>query len=332
MGRILEFCTNYPERISTCYILAVLLVVPQPCIGGTISLIKEGPKTAYEGDLIEYTLESVNTGTTIIEGAEILETLPAIVDFVAATPTQGGAYDPVSGIWTLPSLGIGENDKSAGLHIEALVKTNLIVEPGGYVTAINKAEVILPDLPETIKTEVSTNIVCAFCIDWEIVSVQLTSDYRVEPPDPFELRFFLHVQVTNNGPVASEATLSVTNFSISGGGFGSVSLTPALPVAVSLDVGEIKTITFSTAWEEGPDSDYTISWGFEVSDVTLTDPVMPNTVTGSWSGSVEGGGGGGGGCSIYRKATIDPLWILFLVIPGFCLRRNKYRQSKMRTS
>jgi hypothetical protein len=66
MGHIPEFCTNYPEKISTCYILAVLLVVPQPCFGGTISLIKEGPKTAYEGDLIEYTLESVNTGTTIM--------------------------------------------------------------------------------------------------------------------------------------------------------------------------------------------------------------------------------------------------------------------------
>ena len=97
-------------------------VVPQVCISGTLSLIKEGPKTAYEGDLIEYSLETVNTGSTIIEGAEILETLPDIVEFVAATPTQDGTYDPVSGIWTLPNLGVSENDKSAGLHIEVLVK------------------------------------------------------------------------------------------------------------------------------------------------------------------------------------------------------------------
>jgi uncharacterized repeat protein (TIGR01451 family) len=288
-----------------------------------MSLIKEGPKTAYEGALIKYTLESMNTGVTTIEGAEVLETLPAIVEFVAATPTQGGAYDPVTGVWTLPDLGISENDKSAGLQIEALVKANLIPDPTGYVTATNEAEVILPALPETIKTEVSTNILCAFCIDWEIVSVKLGSDHRVEPPDPFESRFFLYVQVTNNGPVASEASLSVTDFKISGGGFGSVGLTPALPVPVSLDVGEIKTITFSTDWEEGPDSDYTISWRFKVNDITLMDPVMPNTVAGSWSGNVEGGGGGGG-CSIYKKETIiDPLWMLIFVFSGIHFMRNK---------
>lgn len=315
MDRILEFCTNILVRVNSSLILAVLFVVPQLCFSGTMSLIKEGPKTAYEGDLIEYILECVNTGVTLIEGAAILETLPANVEFVAATPTQGGSYNPVSGVWTLPNLGISENDKSASLHIQTLVKANQIPDPTGYVTARNEAEVILPAFPETIKSEVSTNIVCAFCIDWEIVSVKLGSDHRVEPPDPFESRFFLYVQVTNNGPVASEATLSVTQFKISGGGFGSVGLTPALPVPVSLDVGEIKTITFSTDWEEGPDSDYTISWGFEVSDVTLMDPVMPNTVAGSWAGNVEGGGGGGG-CSISKEATVDPLWMLFLVFFG----------------
>ena len=35
-------------------------------------LTKEGPKTAYEGDVIEYTLEIENSGMTIIEGAEVL--------------------------------------------------------------------------------------------------------------------------------------------------------------------------------------------------------------------------------------------------------------------
>ena len=161
----------------------------------------------------------MNTGVTIIEGAEILETLPAIVEFVAATPTQGGSC-----FWSL----------------------------------------------DTAKP-----------------------------------------------------------FRISGGGFGSVALTPALPVPVSLDMGEIRTITFSTDWEEGPDSDYTISWGFEVLGVTLMDPVMPDTVAGSWSGNVEGGGGGDGGCSIYKKdAAIYPYWRLFLVLSGFRLIRNRIQSLK----
>jgi len=175
-------------------------------------------------------------------------------------------------------------------------------------------------LPETIDAEVSTNIVCAFCIDWEIVSVRLGSDYRVEPPDPFQSRFFLYVQVANTGPVASEASVRVTHFSINWGGFGAIELTPALPVPVVLDAGESRTITFSTDWEDGPDSDYTIYRGFEVSDATLIDPVMPNTLSGSWSGKVEGGGGG---CSIDEQETMDPLWLFVLVLPGIRLARRK---------
>lgn len=320
-----ESCTQCVRGRAYGVIFTVLLVVPLVAASDTITLNKEGPETAYEGDLIEYSLEVVNTGVVIIDGVEVLDTLPAEVDFVDAMPTPGGVYNPVSGVWTLPALGTGEDDNAAGLKIQALVEANLIADPTKFVTVTNRAEVTAPVLPERINVEVNTNIVCAFCIDWEIVSVELGSDHKVDPPDPFKSRFFLHVQVANNGPVISEATLSVTHFNISGGGFGSVALAPALPVPILLDVGEIQTITFSTDWEDGPDSDYTISWGFKVSDVALMDPVVPNTSTGSWSGKVEGGGGGGsgGGCSIYGKADIDPLWLCFLILPGIFLVRRK---------
>jgi uncharacterized repeat protein (TIGR01451 family) len=322
MWRTPDSCRCLVRLMAAIAIPGALLLTPHVCTADTIALTKEGPRTAYEGDLIVYTLESLNIGTTIIEAAEVRDILPAAVDFVAATPTPGGVYDPVSGVWSLPDLGVDAASNSAGLRIEALVKANLVPDPAAFVTATNRAEVIVPVLPETIAAEVSTNIVCTFCIDWEIVSVRLDSDHRVEPPDPFQSRFFLYVQVANKGPVASEATVSVTHFSINGGGFGAIELTPALPVPVVLDAGESRTITFSTDWEDGPDSDYTIYWGFEVSDTTLIDPVMPNTVSGSWSGKVEGGGGGGG-CSIDVQASMDPLWLLVLVLPGIRLARHK---------
>ena len=103
----------------------------------------------------------------------------------------------------------------------------------------------------------------------------------------FRSRFFLRVNVANNGPVPSDATVSVTHFDIRGGGFGAVELFPDVPVAVTLDPGQTQTIEFKTDWEEGDDSTYTVSWEFEVRDVALLDPILPNTLAGSWKSTVE---------------------------------------------
>jgi uncharacterized repeat protein (TIGR01451 family) len=291
---------------TTHAFLAVLLVFPLVGTSATVILTKDGPNTAREGDLIEYRLEVVNEGTASVAGVEVLDTLPAEVTFVQATPTPGGSYDPTSRVWTLPTLGTAAADKTAELRIEAMVSQNLITGPTDVVTATNRAEVVAPASQLPLEAQTTTNIVCTFCIDWEIVSVTLDSAYT-SFPDPFELRFFLHVEVTNNGPVTSDATVSVTHFDISGGGLGIATLSPALPVPVSLDPGQTQIITFATDWLVAPDSNYTISWEFEVSDVSLLDPIMPNTAADFWTGTVEGGGGGG--CFIATAAYgsyLDP--------------------------
>ena len=325
-----EDATSYELRMASIVIFTMLFIVAPPVSAGeTITLRVRGDKTAHEGSQVEYYLEIENTGTTPVEGIEVLNMLPDMVDLVEAIPAAGGAYDPVSGIWSLPALGTMDDNRSAGLKILALVRTGLLADPSAFVVAENRAEVIAPVFPDTIKAEVSTNIVCAFCIDWEILSVELGSDYRVEVPDPLESRFFLYVKVTNNGPVTSEATLSTIYFNLSGGGFDSAALTPSFPVPVLLDVGETRTITFSTDWENGPNSDYTISWEFAVSDLSLADPVTPNTAAGSWSGKVEGGGGG---CSINENAVPDPLWLLYLlpasIYPAWKQARRMFWRGK----
>jgi len=320
-----ESVTPYILPMAAGAIFTILLSFTTPLSASeTLTLLMEGVKTVYEGDQAEYYLEVENTGAAPVAGVKVLDALPAMVEFVDAIPTSGGTYDPVSGVWTLPDLGTGEDTRSAGLKILVLVQNGLINDPLEFVTAENRAEIIAPLFPETIKAAFSTNIVCAFCIDWEIVSVKLDSDSRVEFPDPLESRFFLYVEVRNNGPVYSDATLSARYFNISGGGFDTVALIPSTPVPVSLDAGETRTITFSTDWEDGPDSNYTISWEFEVSDLSREDPVTPNTVAGSWSGKVTGGGGGG--CSINDSATADPLWLLYLVLAGIYPARSKTRR------
>ena len=91
-------------------------------------------------------------------------------------------------------------------------------------------------------------------------------------------------------------------------------LSPAEPVTVSLDVGEVKTLTYSTGWKNGPDSDYKMSWEFEINDIFLIDPILPNTASGSFKGNVKGGSGGGGGCTISEQGAIDTVWLRLLIL------------------
>jgi hypothetical protein len=104
------------------------------------------------------------------------------------------------------------------------------------------------------------------------------------------MRYILYVTVANNGPVASQGSLKSTYFNVSYA--PSLTLQPSLPVMVSIDAGEMKTFLYSTNWAEGPESNYTVSWEFAITDDALLDPVEPNTVSGSWTGIVTEGGDG----------------------------------------
>jgi uncharacterized repeat protein (TIGR01451 family) len=256
--------------------------------GETLTLTKNGPKAAREGDLIEYRLTIANQGTTDVAGVEVLDRLPDAVEFIQAASTPIGAFDPATGIWTLPRLGTGADDSAATLRLEALVRSNLLADPNGTVAAINRASVVAPSSPDPIAAQLTTQILCAFCIDWEILSVGINTEHRSRLPDLRETRFFLDVEVANNGPVSSEGTLSATRFDVSGGDFRpSLVLEPATPVPVSLAAGETQTVTFNTNWAQGPLSTFTIFWEFEVSDLSLLDPVLPNTSAGSWTGDAS---------------------------------------------
>ncbi|MGB5259346.1 MAG: DUF11 domain-containing protein [Gammaproteobacteria bacterium] len=289
MTHMSEPCRACIRYLASHTLLAVLLVFPLADACAALTLTKDGPKTAREGDLVEYRLEVVNDGMTSVAGVGVLDTLPAELTFVQATPTPGGAYDSTTSVWSLPTLGTDAASKTAGLRLEVMVNQNLIANPTDVLTATNRAEVIAPVVQMPLEAQANTNIVCAFCIDWAILSVQLDSAYT-SFPDPFELRLFLDVEVANNGPIASDATVSVMHFDISGGGYGAVALFPVLPVAVSLNAGEAQMLTFATNWLPVPDSAYTVSWEFGVNDVALLDPIMPNIAAGSWTGTVEGAG------------------------------------------
>lgn len=322
-----QFCASCLRWMISGILFMGVFVTQMAYSATTLTLSMEGPKTAYEGDLIVYSLAVENTGTTIIEGGEVLDKLPTTLEFVDAIPTPEGIYDPASGIWTLPTLGTDKNSKTAGLRIHALVDADLIPDPTEYVTSTNTAAIKSPELPEMIQSEVQTSIVCAFCIDWEISSVEL--GYEDDWDDEkYQSKFLFYVHVVNNGPVNSEARVSNTHFNISGGGYGTVSLSPSDPVSVSLDTNESRTVTYSTGWIDGPDSDYELIWEFAISDIALLDPIPPNTSSGSWKGDVEGSpGGGGGGCTIGKPDTFDLLWLLLMILLGLIHPYNKIAEE-----
>ena len=149
-----EPITRRGRRLAVSAILVVLLGFPLQGVSATLSLAKDGPKTAREGDLIEYSLEVVNEGAASVSGIEVLDTLPAELQFVQATPTPGGIYNSITGVWTLPTLGTGTNDKTAGLQLQALVNQNLINNPDDVVGTTNRVEVIAP--PDQTPLEASS--------------------------------------------------------------------------------------------------------------------------------------------------------------------------------
>jgi uncharacterized repeat protein (TIGR01451 family) len=63
--------------------------------------------TPNVGDTITYTITVVNSGPGNATGVEIGDTLPAGISYVAST-ISGGIYDPLTGIWAVGTLAVGD--------------------------------------------------------------------------------------------------------------------------------------------------------------------------------------------------------------------------------
>ncbi len=60
--------------------------------------------TPNVGDTISFTVGLTNYGPDIATGVTVADTLPAGLQFVSATPSQGTTYDPSTGIWTVGTV------------------------------------------------------------------------------------------------------------------------------------------------------------------------------------------------------------------------------------
>ena len=295
---------------------AFLLIFPLTATSAELNLSMEGPGIVREGDLIEYRVTLVNEGTAALVGIEVLDKLPNDTDLVDATALPFGMYDSLTGIWTIPSLGTGEKDRTASLTLQVLVHANLLAGADDIGELVNRAEVISPRLDMTEKPAVTSRVICPFCNDWEMLSPRIRTRLSGDEYSYDSVRFVFDVYVANNGPVKSDATVTATYFSVSGGGLGNMQLKPYSPVEITLQAGESRSVRFLTTWEDLPESNYWITADFEVNDVSLHDPIRPNAVSATWKGKGHGGdSSSGGGCTLNPKTGVDPLWLLLVLLP-----------------
>ncbi len=308
-------------------LLAVLVALPSVVSGAEINLTMYGPKVVREGDLVEYRLILENAGQDAIDGIEVTDFLPASTDFVDAKPQPFGTYDPLTGIWAVPTLGTGEDDRTAGLVLQVLVHTNLLADSNDVDTLVNRAEVTVPAMDTAETASVTSYIVCPFCIDWQVLDAKILSRLSSDGYSYDGIRFVIDVFVANNGPVSSEATVTATYFSVSGGGFGKVQLKPDSPVRIALDAGASRRVRFLSTWEDLPESNYWVAANFAVNDVALHDPIKSNTVEAIWKAEVDGDGSsssdGSGGCTLNVKNGLDPVWMLLALLPFMRLLRRE---------
>lgn len=88
------------------------------------------------GSQITYTVTVNNAGPSVATGVELTDRLPAGLEFVSATPSQG-TYDQATGVWTIGTLPVNGN---------ATLQTTATVRSGAPLR--NIAEVSASDLPD----------------------------------------------------------------------------------------------------------------------------------------------------------------------------------------
>jgi hypothetical protein len=303
--------------------------MPVTASADALALSVEGPKIVREGDLIEYRLKVTNEGASVVNGVEVLVEPSGRTDFVAATSLPVGSYSDLTGIWTLPRLGTLSNERSVILTLQLLVQPALLSDPDDVVPLINKASILTPSSSNDEKAEIKTHVVCSFCNDWEMVSVYVQGETDLDNDDyVIEIRYVFDVLVANNGPVRSSATVTPTHFNISG---VKAHLKPGLPVEVRLDAGDSQLVKFDTTWEE-LDSDQKVSWAFEVSDLSLYDPIDSNAVSGTRVDDIDTRSSSGGGCTLKPSSRMDPLWLFMVLLPIMHFLARRLLPGTMKSS
>lgn len=246
--------------------------------GADVGVLKTVNNAApNEGATITFTILVTNNGPSTATGVEISDLLPAGVTYGDNTPSQG-AYDPVSGVWTVGTVSVSG---SATLELEATVNVGTI-----DTTTTNTAFVRALDQID-YNTANNTSRV-SISVSGLRVTKESDAGASVSPGDTI--------------------TYTITVSNLSSVTHQNVDVTDYVPTGTTY-VADSVEITLVPAW---PDVQSTRVFN---ASSTFTAPAGVTSVTvQAWGGGGGGGpginrAGGGGGGGAYASAAVT-------VIPG----------------
>ncbi|WP_237722831.1 hypothetical protein [Singulisphaera acidiphila] len=142
--------------------------------------------TPNAGDVSTFTVTLTNNGPTGSTGVQVSDPLPAGLEFVEATPSQG-TYDSATGLWDVGALA---NGQVVTLVLKARTTTFAVVSNVATVTASD-----VPD-PDPSNNSASTSV------SPQVTDLAITKTVDNPTPNAGEIVTFT-ITLTNNGPVDS---------------------------------------------------------------------------------------------------------------------------------
>jgi uncharacterized repeat protein (TIGR01451 family) len=136
---ILTFTSDRDDPSLRNNTLLVAMAIPEPVADIQIVQKTINKTTAKENDTVSYTITAKNAGPDGASDIVIRETIPSGVHYIRSEATKG-SYSPTSGLWSMNSLGVGEE---ATLHV--LVHVDLNTSGRDIV---NLAEVVSSNRPD----------------------------------------------------------------------------------------------------------------------------------------------------------------------------------------
>ena len=126
-------------------------------VGADLSVVKQGPATAVKDEVLSYTITVSNAGPMGASDATVVDTLPAAMEFVAATVSQG-AWS-VTSQTVVCNLGLLPNGAGADITIWAIVRGSGTLTNTAVVTAVqtdpvpaNNSSSVQTDVPWQVET------------------------------------------------------------------------------------------------------------------------------------------------------------------------------------
>ena len=244
-----------PSTIGDDLEEAVVVEIPTADLV-TVKTLASGNGTPDEGDIVTFEIAVTNNGPDAATNISLIDFLPAGLTATAnnGTTATAGAYDPVTGVWSIGTLASGA---TVVLTLEGTVDVG---EGGNTITNITTAAAGDQFDPSTMGDDLEETVVVNDAAD--LVTVKTLTSGNPTPSEGDTVTF--QIAVVNNG--AAQAT--------------NVSLTDQLPAGITLTGGLTSQGAYDTAtglWTIG-----TLNNG-DAATITLTGTVDAgqggNTIT-----------------------------------------------------